>query len=203
LLTADEAGHAIDQVERARGRALAERGEGWCYAADEMFLIAGRELPAPDYYDDGSLTENGVGAVRALLDDLDAALDAPPDAPTGALPRLDGQRLRIATGSSMAPFFRERAPALAERTGAAVDVVEVANDFFGPTVGVAGLLAGGDLVRALAPGTRTDDVVLLPAEALNAERLFIDSVPLAHVEASLAPARVEPGHLLSELLRRL
>jgi NifB/MoaA-like Fe-S oxidoreductase len=103
----------------------------------------------------------------------------------------------------MAPFFRERAPALAERTGAAVDVVEVANDFFGPTVGVAGLLAGGDLVRALAPGTRTDDVVLLPAEALNAERLFIDSVPLAHVEASLAPARVEPGHLLSELLRRL
>jgi putative radical SAM enzyme (TIGR03279 family) len=195
LLAAHEAAAAIDQVERARERARAERGEGWCYAADEMFLIAGRRLPEPDYYDDGSLTENGVGAVRALLDDLDGSL--------GDLPRLEGRRLRLATGASMAPFFRERAAALTGATGASIEVVEVANEFFGPTVSVAGLLAGSDFLRALEPGTRAGDVVLFSGEALNADGLFIDSMPLATLEASLSPARVLSGHSVPELLGRL
>ena len=195
LLEPHEAGHAIDQVERARARAQAERGEGWCYAADEMFLIAGRDLPERDYYDDGSLTENGVGAVRALIDELDDAL------PT--LPRVAAERLRIATASSMAPFFRERAARLGAATGTDVEVVEVRNEFFGPTVSVAGLLAGADFVRALAPGTRAGDVVLFSAEALNADDLFIDSMPLAEVEARLAPARLAAGHSVPELLGRL
>ncbi len=195
LLTPAEAEQAIAQVERARARALEERGEGWAYAADEMFLIAGRELPQPDYYDDGSLTENGVGAVRALLDDLDATLPE--------LPALHGRRLRLATGSSMAPFFRERAGALAEATGARVDVVQVANGFFGDTVSVAGLLAGSDFVRALSEDLREGDVVLLPAEALNADDMFIDSMPLAEVVASLAPARVLPGYTVASALEEL
>jgi putative radical SAM enzyme (TIGR03279 family) len=190
-----EAARAIDQVERARVRALAERGEGWCYAADEMFLIAGRELPDPAYYDDGSLTENGVGAVRALLDDLDASL--------GDLPRLEGRRVRVATGSSMAPFFRERSAALALATGAKLEVVEIANEFFGPSVTVAGLLAGSDFLRALEPDTRAGDLVLLPAESLNDDRLFIDSLPLAELEASLAPARLVPGYRVPDALAGL
>jgi putative radical SAM enzyme (TIGR03279 family) len=194
-LAPDEAARALAQVERARARARSERGEGWCYAADELFLIAGAELPRVDYYDDGSLTENGVGAVRALLDDLDASLDD--------LPRLEGRRIRLATGSSMAPFFRERTPALARVTGAEVDVVEVRNEFFGPSVTVAGLLAGADFRQALAGDTRAGDVVLLPAEALNADDLFIDSLPLAELETALAPARVVPGHRVPDALRRL
>jgi putative radical SAM enzyme (TIGR03279 family) len=195
LLTPDEAGQAIDQVERARVRALAERDEGWCFAGDELFLIAGRPLPEPAYYGAGELTENGVGAVRALLDDLDASMST--------LPRLEGRRLRIATGRSMEPFFAERAPALACATGAEVEVVEVVNEFYGSIVTTAGLLAGSDFVRALAPDARQGDVVLLSAEALNADDLFIDSMPLADVEAALAPATVLTGHRVTDTLRRL
>lgn len=194
LLTAEEAGRAIDQVERARQRGLRERGRGWCYVGDEMFLIAGRELPQPDYYDDAALLENGVGAVRHFLDDLDSGLPA--------LPRLPGRRVRIMTGSSMGPFLSERAEALASATGAEVSVEVVRNEFYGEVVTTAGLMAGRDLLAHLQGTVEARDLVLVPAEALNGDELFIDSLPLSELRAALAPARVEAGHEMTELLRR-
>ena len=67
-LRRDEAAEAVVRTERIRERALRERGRHWCYAADELFLIAGQDIPRAGYYDDRTLRENGVGAVRALLD---------------------------------------------------------------------------------------------------------------------------------------
>jgi putative radical SAM enzyme (TIGR03279 family) len=192
-----EAARAIDQVERARARAQAERGFGWAYGADELFLLAGRPVPVPGYYDDGALTENGVGAVRRFIDDFDAGMQGLPD--------LAGHRVRILTGRSMGPFMVERAPALAAATGAEVEVLPVRNEFFGELVTVAGLLSGGDLLRAVqeAGGAREGDIILFPGEALNADDLFIDSLPLAELVQSLAPARVVPGFDIPDALRSL
>jgi putative radical SAM enzyme (TIGR03279 family) len=192
LLEPYEAVHAIEQVERARARAGRERGVGWAYAADELFLIAGRELPDAAYYDDLDLAENGVGSVRRFIDDFEVGL--------AEVPRRPAERIRIATARSMGPFMRERVGRLEAATGVAVEVVEVENRFFGETVSVAGLMAGRDLVDALAPG-REGELILVPAEALNADALFIDSTPLADVERRLAPARVIAGHEVTEALR--
>ncbi|HSM59478.1 MAG TPA: DUF512 domain-containing protein, partial [Longimicrobiales bacterium] len=193
-LTPAEARRAIGQVDAARARALRERREGWAYAADEMYLTAGLGVPDAAYYDDGALHENGVGAVRRFLDDFAEGLPS--------VPRLDGRRLRLVTGGSMAPFLRERAPALAGATGAEVEVVHAPNRLFGETVTVAGLLGGCDMLDALG-ASREGDVVLLPAEALNGDDLFIDSLPLAELEAALAPAVVARGHEVTEALRGL
>jgi hypothetical protein len=43
--------------------------------------------------------------------------------------------------------------------------------------------------------------VVLPAESLNAEDVFIDSVPLAELRARLHPAEVRTGHEVTEALR--
>jgi putative radical SAM enzyme (TIGR03279 family) len=192
LLRADEASTAIGQVDRVRIRAGRERGLGWCYAADEMYLIAGRPIPARDYYDDGALYENGVGQIRRFVERFDAGL--------AAVPRFDGRRIRLVTGRSMAPFLRERGPRLAQATGARVDVVEVANGYFGETVTVAGLLGGRDILGALGEGA-ADDVILLPAEALNADGRFIDDLSRAELEARLGSADVRSGYEVTEALR--
>lgn len=192
-----EATAAIAQVEAIRERALAERGLGWAYAADEMFLLAGREVPSMDYYDDGALIENGVGAVRRFLDDLDARMRR--------VPKLPGRRVRIVTGRSMAPFFQERAETLSRACGAPVEVVRVVNDYFGEPVSVAGLLAGRDMLRAVreAGAPKEGDIVLLPGEALNADDLFIDSLSRAAMEEALAPARVITAYDVVDALRTL
>jgi putative radical SAM enzyme (TIGR03279 family) len=194
LLTPEEAGRALDQVDAARQAALAERGTGWLYAGDELFFIAGRELPDAAYYDDWPLTENGVGAVRALVDAFDARL--------GQVPVLNGKRIVILTGTRMAPVMDGLAPRLAAQTMAEVTVVGVRNTMFGETVTTAGLLPGADMLAA-ARAAGPCDVLLLPAESLNDDDVFIDNMPLAELRQALHPSLVVPAHELTTALAGL
>lgn len=183
-LEPEEAAAAIAQVDRFRERALEDRGEGWIYSADELYLHAGHPLPSDDYYDSWDLTENGVGSVAAFLRAFEDGLPS--------APRLDGQRIRVLTGPSMAPFLEALAPRLEKATGASVQVRAARNEFFGELVTVAGLLGGRDLLKAAGdPGE--SDVILLPREALNADDLFIDSFSLAEFREAVNPSRVMPG----------
>lgn len=193
-LAPEEAGRAIDQVELVRVRAQAERKQGWAYCADEMYLHAGRALPSAEYYDSWDLTENGVGAVSGFLTAFREGLPE--------VPRLEGRRIRILTGLSMAPFLEELVPSLREATGASVDVRPVVNEFFGPSVTVAGLLAGRDLLQA-AENPEPNDLILVPREALNADDLFIDSLSLFDFRKALAPAQVVPALEITKALRKL
>ncbi|MGD8277897.1 MAG: DUF512 domain-containing protein [Gemmatimonadota bacterium] len=189
LLTPEEAEAALIQVEHGRARALAERGTGWVYAADELFLMTGRPVPDAAYYDDWPLTENGVGAVRRLLDAFEDGLaNAPP---------MPEARIAIVTGTRMAELFAPLAPRLQHATGAAqVEVVAVRNAYFGPTVTTAGLLPGYDILDALDGGEW--DRILIPAESLNDDRRFIDDVAYDDVVSALAPARVSVAHEIFE-----
>ena len=191
-LRRDEAAAALRQTQGIRERALHERGRHWCYAADELFLIAGWDVPDAGYYDDWTLRENGVGAVRALLDGFAEGRDR-----LAPVPGVD--RVRVVTGTSMMPFLEELAPAVSDRMDCTVEVMAVRNRYFGPSVTIAGLLAGADILDAVGRG-RGGDLVLLPGEALNGDRLFIDGVTLSKVEDRLAPAAVRTGHDLVEAL---
>ena len=191
-LTAEEAAAAIARVDAARTRSANERDVAWCYAADEMYLIAGRPIPEAAYYDEGALYENGVGAIRRFVDGFEAGLEF--------VPRFEGRRIRLVTGGSMASFLRERAPRLAMSVSAEIDVVEVRNEYFGESVTIAGLLGGNDILAALSE-SRAGDLVVLPAEALNADDVFIDSMPLAELSARLGPAELRTGHEITEALR--
>jgi len=192
LLTRADARTALAQVDRARGQASVERGTGWVYAADEMYFIAGEPIPPASAYDDWPLTENGVGAVRRLLDDFDAALPA--------LPRAVGLRAAVVTGTRMAPVLEPLVARLSAATGASASVVAVANGYFGDTVTTAGLLGARDIARALEQ--HDTNVVLVPAESLNDDDRFIDDVPLTELETVLAPTRVIAAHTLGDAFRR-
>ena len=194
LLTIEEAQNAIGQVDRFRVAAMRKRGIGWCYAADGLYLIAQQDLPEDAYYDEGALTENGVGALNHFVREFEEGLNG--------IPELPFRKLRLVTGCSMEPFFRERAERLADATRAEVDVVTVVNKFYGESVTVAGLLAGRD-IEASVGNTAADELLLLPAEAVNADGLFIDSMPLSDLTAALAPATLATGYEITECLKGL
>lgn len=191
LLTTGEAAQALRQIEAARTRAIHERGLGWAYAADELFFAAGAELPNDEYYDDWPLTENGVGAVRRFLDRFEAGV--------ADLPAMRGQRIGIATGTRMAEVITPLAARMAEQIGARVDVIPVVNRMYGETVTTAGLLPGRDIADAVRHAG-TYDVVLLPAEALNDDGVFVDDVALDTLQELFGETRLIPGHELTEAL---
>ena len=90
---------------------------------------------------------------------------------------------------------------LSEATGAELRLIPVENTLFGPTVTTAGLLPGADVRGAIAASAGLD-TVLIPAEALNDDDLFIDSVPFADVADAASP-RVVPAYELSRAFARL
>jgi putative radical SAM enzyme (TIGR03279 family) len=174
----------LEQVERWGARAMAERGETWVFGSDELYLLAGRELPGADHYGDFAQIENGIGAVTALRERVAAGLES--------LPRLEGRRIGIVTGTSMAPLMPAILDKLSEKTGATFDLIATENSLFGPTTTVAGLLVGADIRRALA-GRSDLDLALIPAESINEDGLFLDDASFAAIREEL-PMPVYPSY---------
>ena len=107
-----------------------------------------------------------------------------------------------AAASAVAPGFIVVATVvpLAAATEACVEVVHVENRYFGDTVTIAGLLGGRDIIDALQ-NAQSEDLIVLPAEALNADDIFIDDVPMDELRKALAPASICTGYEVTEALR--
>jgi putative radical SAM enzyme (TIGR03279 family) len=180
----DTAAQLLEQVERWGARGRAERGATWVYGSDELYLLAGAPLPDPGHYGDFAQIENGVGAVTWLFDRVAGGLSR--------LPRLDGKRIGVVTGTSLAPLLPPLLDRLTAATGARYELLPTENSLFGPTTTVAGLLVGADIRRAL--GSRGDlDFALIPAETINEDGLFLDDDTLVAVRNAL-PIPVIPSY---------
>ena len=129
----------IDQVEAYGKKCLERFGTRMFFCSDELYIRAERPLPEEEYYEEYVQIENGVGLLRSLISEFEAGLRLE-DGPVEASPYT------IATGVSAAPFLRELAERAAEKTGVSGQVAAIENNFFGPTVDVAGLVVGGDPV---------------------------------------------------------
>ena len=62
-------------------------------------------------------------------------------------------------------------------------MLPVANELLGGNVGVAGLLGGADIARAVAAHREEADVFLVPNMAINDDGLFLDDLTIAGVAA--------------------
>jgi NifB/MoaA-like Fe-S oxidoreductase len=168
--TTDEAAAVVDLVERYQGLFAEVLGRRLVYAADEYYLLAGRPFPPASAYDGFPQHENGIGMAAAFTGAFAgderlahgvrpgffAAVDGAPAAGYRAARTLvtlapPTRRTRrpvgVLTGSYGA---RVLAPLVAGLGRADVRVIPVENRFFGGNIGVAGLLVGEDLARALA-----------------------------------------------------
>ncbi len=191
-MDAKNATRILEQVEAWGGRAQRERGETWIAGSDELYLLAGRELPGEEFYGEFAQIENGVGAVTSLRKQVREGL--------GRLDRLDGMRIGVVTGKSMEPLMPELLAELRRVTGATFELLPLVNTLFGPAIGTAGLLVGADLRAALA--SRADlDLALIPAETINDDGLFLDDDSLEALRAAM-PMPVLPSYDFVDVLER-
>ena len=168
----------IEQTER-----LYKKFGGFCYAADELYMKAGKKIPEYDYYQDFPQIENGVGLLRLFESDFREAL-----AEREPLPAR--RALSMAGGEAAYPFFRELYRALVPY-GIDLSVYPIRNDYFGGNVSVGGLVTGGDLVRQLT-GRLSSGVLLIPHNMLReGEDVFLDGMTLLEAEEALS-VRIRP-----------
>ncbi len=183
-MDADAAGGLLEQVAGWSARGRKERGENWVYGSDELYLLAGRDLPGAEHYGDFAQIENGIGAVASLRMRVAAGLSS--------LPRMDGRRIGVVTGKGMAALMPELLSSLHDSTGAEFELIVAQSSLFGPTITTAGLLVGADIRRALED--RHDlSLALIPAETINEDGIFLDDVVFETLRASL-PIPVFPSY---------
>jgi putative radical SAM enzyme (TIGR03279 family) len=155
-------------------------GVGFVYTADEFFVLAGAPFARGPYYDDFAQFENGVGMGRQLLDHFRRERSKFPE-------RLDEPLdIHWVTGESAATFLLPRViDSLNQIENLTVTPVVVANEFFGHSVTVSGLLTGRDIVEALKRRKPRSGMVLLPPNCLNHDGLFLDDLPVSALSAEL------------------
>jgi putative radical SAM enzyme (TIGR03279 family) len=180
----------LSQVERWGEKAMRERGETWVFGSDELYMLAGRELPGPQHYGEFAQIENGVGAVTALRMRVAQGLDR--------VKRRDGDRIGVVTGFAMAPLMEPLLAQLTEQSGARFELIVAQNSLFGPTITTAGLLVGRDILTALSD--RSDlDYALIPAETINEDSVFLDDFTLEAVRQAL-PIPIFPSYDFIDVL---
>jgi putative radical SAM enzyme (TIGR03279 family) len=173
-VTPAEARTAMRTVERWHRRCRAEWDVGWAYASDELYLLAGRRIPARRRYDDFPQLENGVGLTRLLLDDC------------GQIRKFSNlqsptSNLQLVCGTLIAPTLQR----LVEKLGVQWTVLPVPNRFFGSTVTVSGLLTAADVLEAMAAAPPADVVVLPRAMFDAAGERSLDDVTRAEMRERL------------------
>ena len=180
----------LDQVEKWGVRGLEERGETWVFGSDELYMLAGRELPGPSHYGEFAQIENGIGAVTSLRMRVAQGLSR--------LKRRDGDRIGVVTGLAMAPLMEPLLEKLTARSGARFELIVAENSLFGPSITTAGLLVGRDIITALH-GRDDLDYALIPAETINEDSVFLDDFTLDAVRGAL-PMPIFPSYDFIDVL---
>ena len=179
----EDAVRALDEVHAFQAACRKRHGTRVVFAADEMYVLAGMEVPPARAYEGFPQLENGIGMLRQTMDAWRAGIE-------DVVPR-NGKRERVAivTGTSAAPtlarLLEERPPAGVEAT-----LCVVANDYFGETVTVSGLLVGADIEAALRAHGPVDRV-LLPPNCLKEREVFLDDRTRSDLERAIgAPVQI-------------
>ncbi len=153
-------------------------GTTFAFIGDEIYLRAGRKVPARGHYGDYPQIEDGIGMVRSFSNDFSRLMK-----------RLEkrnfnrGRDIRgtILTGTLFAPVMRSLVEKLNESHGTRINVESVENNYFGGDVSVAGLLTGGDLLSAR--DRVRGDFVIIPRSTLKSdEEIMLDGMTLKQVE---------------------
>lgn len=183
---AREAASVIDCIERWQDRLFAQYGTHLIHASDEWYLLAGREIPEEDRYDGYPQLENGVGMLRLLQEETEEALSEDRENTDGDAVFAAGGRRSLATGKLAAPYIRKLYETIKEQyPQAALEIYDIANDFFGERITVSGLITGRDLIRQLK-GKELGEELLLPASMMRSgESVFLDDITVKELENAL------------------
>jgi putative radical SAM enzyme (TIGR03279 family) len=169
----------IDRVEPLQARFRQQGGSRFAWLADEWYLIAGRPLPPRASYEDLPQQENGVGSIRAFLEDLDRA--------TIQLPRALPQprRLSWVVGQLVAAALGPVVERLNRIEGLELILHGLPSPYWGQDLVVTGLLTGSDLLCGLA-GRDLGERLLLPAVMLRqGDPVFLDDMTFGELEKHL------------------
>lgn len=176
----ETAGQTIDIIEKMGDECVKKHGRRIFFPGDEFYLLAEREIPSPEFYEDFSALEDGIGMIAYLTDDVGWKLEEF-DADESLC-----HKVTIACGEGVFPYMKRIMSMINEKfPNITINTRAIKNNFFGGGVNVSGLVTGGDLIDQLR-GDDLGDRLIIPSSMLRFENdLFLDDVSTDDVEREL------------------
>ena len=137
LITPENALHVIKQIENFNKKLK----KHIAMASDEFFIKADYPIPEKKYYGNFSQLEDGVGALRLLIDDFEKTKKKLPKAISST------KELYFAVSQSANKVMKNIISELNKIENLNCKIIELKNNFFGENVTVAGLITGNDLIE--------------------------------------------------------
>lgn len=177
--TKETAGETVDIIEEFQAVFLRKYGTRTVFPSDEFYLLAERDIPSAEEYEDYPQYENGVGMVRSLMDEFMDALEY--------TEYENRQRhVSIATGYSAAGTIKALAQAAEKRfDGLKCTVYAIRNDFFGESITVAGLITAQDLIAQLRGRELGEELLISSAMLRTDSDVFLDDLTVPEVSREL------------------
>ena len=176
----ETAGQTIDIIEKMGDECVKKHGRRIFFPGDEFYLLAEREIPSPEFYEDFSALEDGIGMIAYLTDDVSWKLE-----------ELDADeslchKVTIACGEGVFPYMKRIMSMINEKfPNITINTRAIKNNFFGGGENVSGLVTGGDLIDQLR-GDDLGDRLIITSSMLRFENdLFLDDVSTDDVEREL------------------
>lgn len=175
----DDARYVIRIIESRQKEFYERYGLHFIHASDEWYIMAGLQLPEKERYDGYLQLENGVGMVRALINEC-----------SDYIKTLNGDErqftVSVATGKSAYDYLKDIVKMLNTKfPNIRVNIYMIINRFFGESITVSGLITGTDLreqLKNVPLGSR----LLLPTNMLKSgEAVFLDDVTVSDLEKDL------------------
>ena len=141
--------------------------------SDEFFLLAGKKIPPAKYYGNFCQLDDGVGSIRALLEDFKSQ----------NLPKIISKPYKLIFATSYAAEYpmKEIAKKLNKVENLSVEVLPVKSEYWGENITVAGLITSDDLIRTIKDVTC--DKVVIPSVMLKPyTEDFLDGKNLSYVK---------------------
>lgn len=170
---------AISQVEKWQKIFKNKYGSNLVYIADEVYIVAEKEIPSYESYEDFPQLEDGIGMIAKFQREFDKKY-------LRLKEREISKTISIATGKSAYKFIRSLADKLEIKfKGLKINVFEIKNNFFGPLITVSGLITGGDIIEQLA-GKDLGKYLLINYNMLKSDaEVFLDDTTLEDVKKAL------------------
>ncbi|CAD0233136.1 MULTISPECIES: TIGR03279 family radical SAM protein [Planktothrix] len=179
-VTPQKAQEIITQVQNLQQKFQQELGSTCVWIADELFLIAGAELPPESHYQDYPQIGNGVGSIRKFIKEFEQTVKDYP-IQSCSTPR----QFTWVVGNAVEKAFQPLVKSLNEISGLTVNLVALASQYWGQEITVTGLLTGQDLRQKLT-GKILGDGILLPSVMLKqGEAIFLDDMTVAELAEQL------------------
>ena len=176
----ETAGQTIDIIEKMGDECVKKHGRRIFFPGDEFYLLAEREIPSPEFYEDFSALEDGIGMIAYLTDDVGWKLE-----------ELDADeslchKVTIACGEGVFPYMKRIMSMINEQfPNITINTRAIKNNFFGGGVNVSGLVTGGDLIDQLRDDDLGDRLIITSSMLRFENDLFLDDVSTDDVERDL------------------